>query len=80
MDSLDRNYLDVFVGIDAKVNPRNGRGHRTSKIRHGSRDASSSSVVESFCCDPEDFAAVERKEFDDLKKSTELFFCRAPPP
>lgn len=36
MDSLYRDRFDVFIGIDAKVNPRDGGGHRTCEIRHGS--------------------------------------------
>lgn len=28
MDSLDRDSFDFFIGVDAKVNPRNGGSHR----------------------------------------------------
>lgn len=34
MDSLYRDSFDICIGIDPKVNPRNGGGHRTCEIRH----------------------------------------------
>lgn len=34
LDSLYRESFDVFIGVDAKVNPRNGGGHRSCEGRH----------------------------------------------
>lgn len=37
MDSLHRDRFDVVVGIDPKVDPPNGGGHRTCESRHASQ-------------------------------------------
>lgn len=75
MDSFDRDRFDFLIGIDAKVDPRDGRGHRTSEIRHGSCDASC------YLCFPSSFssggrnlAAEGRPNSDDLEKLTRTFF------
>ena len=81
MDSPYRGRFDVFIGIDAKVNPRDGGGHRTCEIRHGfpAAPGSTENTGEFFFLLFLGLALEERKGgFEKLTPRT--FFCRATPP
>ena len=81
MDSLYRDSFDLFIGIDPKVNPRNGGGHRTCEIRHGfpAAPGSTENTGEFFFLLFLGLALEERKGgFEKLTPRT--FFCRATPP
>ena len=81
MDSLYRDSFDLFIGIDPKVNPRNGGGHRTCEIRHSfpAAPGSTENTGEFFFLLFLGLALEERKGgFEKLTPRT--FFCRATPP